>query len=208
MELLWLGDDAHKNRSVSRSRIHHNYQPQTNRQSRSHHNYLPQTNRPTPHPSQLSPLNQSPTSHPSQLSTTNQSPHPHIHHKHQPLSQSLHLYSPLKKRIRISLICLTFLANAIRQISDIRISISIGLGAIGQTRMLRPRLCIGALRRGGGRGALLLYRHDKSTAGGEVHLELAVLGDSNLAAFVVFCRTVGIDAVVERVGLATGDVER
>ena len=143
------------------------------------HNYQPQTNHPPPHPSQLSTPN-----------------------------QSLHLYSPLKKRILISLSCLIVLANAIRQISDIRISISIGLGAIGQTRMLRPRLCIGALRRGGGRGALLLYRHDKSTAGGEVHLELAVLGDGNLAAFVVFCRTVGIDAVVERVGLATGDVER
>ena len=147
---------------------------------------------------------------------------PRIHHKHQPQtyhppSHSSQVSTPKPitasisaptKRIRISLTCLIFLANAIRQISDIRISISIGLGAIGQTRMLRPRLCIGAFRRGGDSGALLLYRHDKSTAGGEVHLELAVLGDGNLAALVVFCRTVGIDAVVERVGLATGDVER
>ena len=124
---------------------------------------------------------------------------------HKPITASI---SAPTKRIRISLSCLIVLANAIRQISDIRISISIGLGAIGQTRMLRPRLCIGAFRRGGDGGALLLYRHDKSTAGGEVHLELAVLGDGNLAALVVFCRTVGIDAVVERVGLATGDVER
>ncbi len=111
-----------------------------------HHKHQPQTNHPPPHLSQLSTPNQSETPHPSQASTTNQSPNPtsitsinhkpitrpHIHHKHQPLKPITASISAPTKRIRISLVCLIFLANAIRQISDIRISISIGLGAIGK----------------------------------------------------------------------------
>ena len=117
-----------------------------------------QTYHPPPHPSQLSTPNQSETPHPSQASFPDQSEPPHpsqlsITNQSEtsppsqastpkPITASI---SAPTKRIRISLTCLIFLANAIRQISDIRISISIGLGAIGQTRMLRPRLCIGAL---------------------------------------------------------------
>ena len=146
MDLLCLGGDAHKIRPVTQPYILHKHQPQT---------CLP-----TPHPSQASTTNQSPTptsitiinpkpiGNPTSITSINYKPitQPHIHHKHQPQTNhpSPHpsQVSPPKpitasisaptKRIRISLVCLIFLANAIRQISDIRISISIGLGAIGK----------------------------------------------------------------------------
>ena len=60
MDLLCLGDDAHKIRPIAQPHIHHNYQPQTNRKPHIHHKHQPQTNHPTPHPSQASTTNQSP----------------------------------------------------------------------------------------------------------------------------------------------------
>ena len=84
MDLLCLGDDAHKIRPVTQPYILHKHHSQTNRETHIHHKHQPQTNHPPPHPSQVS--TPKPIGNPTSITSINYKSitQPHIHHKHQP----------------------------------------------------------------------------------------------------------------------------